>query len=123
MLKKILSITNLATTAALNAKIKEAKNKIPNITNLATTTALTAVENRIPNVSNLVKKTDCNTKISEIENKIAADHDHDNYITTQKFDKFTLENFTARLAQASLASKSDIAQFVKKTNLNKNELN
>ena len=29
--------------------------------------ALTAVENKIPNVSNLVKKTDYNTKISEIE--------------------------------------------------------
>ena len=46
-----------------------------NITNLATTTtALTAVENKIPNVSNLVKKTDYNTKISEIEKK-NTDHD------------------------------------------------
>ena len=53
---KYLAITNLATTTDLNAKINEAKNKIPNITNLATTTALTAAENRIPNVSNLVKK-------------------------------------------------------------------
>ena len=30
---EILSITNLATTAALNAKINEAKNKILNINN------------------------------------------------------------------------------------------
>ena len=52
----IPSITNLATTAALNAKISEVENKIPNITNLATTTALPAVESKIPNVSNLVKK-------------------------------------------------------------------
>ena len=67
----------------------EVKNKIPSITNLATTTALTAVENKIANVSNLVKKTVYNTKISETENKITTDHDHDKYITTQEFNKLT----------------------------------
>ena len=36
------------------------------------------------NVSNLVKKTDYNTKISEIENKITTEQDHNKYITTQK---------------------------------------
>ena len=35
--------------------------------NLDTASALTAVENRIPIVSIFVKKTDCNTKINEIE--------------------------------------------------------
>ena len=50
------SITDLATTTALNAKINEAKNKMPNITNLAATAALTAVENKILNVINLVQK-------------------------------------------------------------------
>ena len=49
---KIPSFTNLATTAALDAKIKEVKGKIPSITNLITTTALTAVENKRTNVSN-----------------------------------------------------------------------
>ena len=112
---EISSITNLATTTALNAKINEVKNKITNITNLATTAALAAVENKIPNVSNLVKKTDCNIKISETENKITTDHDHDKYIATQELNKLTSEIFTARLAQANLASKSDIANFVKKT--------
>ena len=34
------------------------------------TAALTAVENKILKFSNLLKKTDENTKISEIENKI-----------------------------------------------------
>ena len=48
--------------------------------NLATTTTLTTFENKISNVSNLIKKTDYNTKISEIKNKIATDSDHDNYI-------------------------------------------
>ena len=40
-------------------------------------------------------------KISEIENKITADHKYDKYITTQEFNKLALENFTARLRQAS----------------------
>ena len=51
--------------------------------NLATTTTLTTFENKISNVSNLIKKTDYNTKISETENKITTDRDHDKYITTQ----------------------------------------
>ena len=106
--------TNLSTTTVLNAKINEVKNKISNTTNLATTTVLPDVENEIPDVSNLVKKTDHNTHVSEIENKITADHDHDKYINTEEVNKFTSENFTARLAQANLASKSDIANFIKK---------
>ena len=56
------------------------KNKIPNITNLATTTALTAVGNKITKVSDLVKKTDYNTNISEVENKVTTNHDHDKYL-------------------------------------------
>ena len=51
-----LSVTNLATTAALNAKIIDVKNKTPNIADLTTNTALTAVKHKISNVSNLVKK-------------------------------------------------------------------
>ena len=94
--------------------LNEVKGPIPNTTNLATNTALMAVENKILNVSNLLKKTDYNTKINETEKKI-SDHDHDKYITTPEFNKLTVENFVARLAQANLSSKSDIANFVKKT--------
>ena len=48
--------------------------------------------------------------------KKITDHDHGNkYLTTQKFNKLTSENFAARLAQANLASKNDIAIIVKKT--------
>ena len=74
--------------------------------------------------------------ISEIENKIASDHDHDKYITTQKFNNVASANFTARLAQANLAYKSDTANFIKQKDFddklkklnknvtsNKNELN
>ena len=114
------SVTNLANSTTLKAKINQVKSKIPNITNLATsttTTVLSAVENRIPNVSNLVKKTDYNTKISEIESKITTDHDHDKYITTQKFNKLALENINARVNQTNLARKVNLANFVKKRNL------
>ena len=92
----IPSIADLAAAASLNAKINEVKSKIPNITNLGTTTALTAVENKVPNVRNLVKKTDYNTKISETENKITTDHDHDHdkYIATQEFKKLTSQNLS-----------------------------
>ena len=44
-----------------------------------------------------------------------TDHDHDKNITTPEFNKLTSENFAARSAQANLARKSDIADFVKKT--------
>ena len=43
------------------------------------------------------------------------DHNHDKYITTPEFNKLTAESFAARLKQANLASKSDIANFVNKT--------
>ena len=44
---------------------------------------------KIPNVSNLIKKTDYNTEISEIENKITTYHDHDKFNITQEFNKLT----------------------------------
>ena len=67
-------ITNLATTANLNAKINEIKNKVPRFSSLASTTALNAVENKIPDVSTLAKKAEYNTKIGEIKKKL--DHEH-----------------------------------------------
>ena len=77
------------------------KRKYLTFTNLATTTALTAVESKIL--------------------------DHSKYIATPESNKLTAEYFAARLAKANLASKSDTANFVKKTdfedelkNLNKN---
>ena len=78
------------------------------------------------------KISDYNTKISEIEDKITTDHDHDKYIITPEFNELTSENVSARLAQANLTSKSDIANFIKKTDFDdkiknvvstKNELN
>ena len=108
---EILDITNLATNTTLNVKINEVKNEIPSITNLVTTAALNAkineVKNKIPNITNL----DTTTALTAVENKI----DHSKDITTPVFNKLTAENFNARLAQANLASKNDIANFVKNT--------
>ena len=80
-----------------SAKITDIDSKIPTISGLATTSALTTVANKIPDVSGLVRKTDYNTKSSEIEKKV-GDHNHDKYITTPGFDKFNLEVSEARLA-------------------------
>ena len=63
---------------------------------------------------NLIKKTNYNTKINQIEKK-TIDYDHDRYITSLEFNKLIAENFAARLAQANLASKSHIANFLKMT--------
>ena len=86
--KEIPGTANLATAASLNAKKNEIKTKIHNVTNLATAIALTAVENKIPN--------------------------HNKYITAPEFNTLAAQNYTSRLAQANLASKNDIANFVKK---------
>ena len=93
--------------------MNEVKGEIPLIANLASTTTLTADENEISNVSNLVKEADYNTKISEIEKKV-TDHNHDKHFTSPEFNKLTAGNIAARLAQANLESKSDIANFVKR---------
>ena len=62
---------------------------ITSITNLVTAAALTAVGNKIP--------------------------EHSKYVITSEFNGLTAENITARLAQANLASKNDIDNFVKMT--------
>ena len=53
-----------------------------------------------------MKKTNYDTKISETENKV-SDHSHDKYITTPEFNNLTVRDFNARLAQASLVTKTD----------------
>ena len=53
-------------------------------------TALTIVENKIPDFGNLVKKTDYNTKVIEIENKL-NNHNHDKYIETSEFNKLAVD--------------------------------
>ena len=80
--------------------------KRPDVSNLVTKTALTTVENKISDVNNLVKKTDYDTKIIEIENKV-NNHNHDEYITHPEFNTLATDVFTARLAQENLVPKTD----------------
>ena len=63
---KIPSITGLAKSSALTA----VENKIPDISNLATISALTSVENKIPDLTNLVTKTDFDTKLKAVTDRV-----------------------------------------------------
>ena len=95
--KKYLMLVAWLKKPDYSSKITELGNKIPSITGLATNSALTAVENKIPDVGSLAKKSNYNTKISEIENKV-NDHNHDKYITTLEFNTMIATVFNARLA-------------------------
>ena len=67
---------------------------------------MATVQNKIPSISGLVKKTDCNTKITDIEN-ILNNHNHDKYVATSEFNTLAANVFNARLAQANLITKTD----------------
>ena len=80
----------------------------------------------------LLKRTDYNTKITEIEKK-RTDHNHDKYVTIPKFNILAVDVFNARLAQTNLVTKINLDNTVSsldsksaanKTNVfsNKNEL-
>ena len=89
------------------------------VSSLATKTALIAAENKIPSVSSLVKKnkkkTDYDTKITDIEKKL-TDHNHDKYITTPEFNTLAASVFNARLAQANLVAKINFDNTVSSLN-------
>ena len=82
-------------------KLTKLENKNPNFSNLAIKTALTIAQNKILDDSNLVKKTDYNTKITELENKL-NNHNHVEYIKNLEFNTLAADVFNARLAQANL---------------------
>ena len=84
----------------------ELEKKITDVSDLATNTALTSVENKTPDVSNLVKKTEYETKVTKIENKL-NNHNHDKYITTSEFNDLAADVFNARLPQANLITKTN----------------
>ena len=70
---KIPNITGLATSSALTA----VENKIPDISGLATISTLTTVENKIPDVTNLVTKTDFDTKLKAVSERITKNKSKD----------------------------------------------
>ena len=87
---------------------------MPSIIGLVTNSAFTAVEDKIP-VSNSVKKTDYDTKITEIE-KALTDHDHDKYIAALEFNNLAARVFIARLAESNVTTKTDFDDKLKSIN-------
>ena len=53
-----------------------------------------------------LKKTDYNTKITEVENKL-NNHNHDKYIKNPEFNTLAADVFNARLAPTNLILKTD----------------
>ena len=52
------------------------------------------------------------------QKSLITDHNHDKYITIRKFNRLKSENLTATLKQPTLASKSEIANFVNRADFN-----
>ena len=65
------------------------------------------------------KKTDYDTKITEIEKKL-TNNNHDKYIATPEFNTLTANVFDERLAQANLITKIDFN--AKLSSLNRKQL-
>ena len=64
----------------------------------------------------MVKKTDYDTKVTEIENKL-NNHNHDKYVTTTEFDTLAADIFNARLSRANLVAKTDFDNSISSINI------
>ena len=71
--KKIPDISGLASKTELTA----VENKIPDISGLATTSALTDVENKIPDITNSITKTDFDTKLKGVSDRVTNNKSKD----------------------------------------------
>ena len=71
--KKIPDISDLASKTELTA----VENKIPDISGLAIASALTAVENKIPDITSLITKTDFDTKLKSINDRVTKNKSKD----------------------------------------------
>ena len=71
--KKIPNISGLASKTELTA----VENKIPDVSSLATTSELTAVENKIPDTTNLITKTDFDTKLKSVSDRVTNNKSKD----------------------------------------------
>ena len=71
--KKIPDVSGLASKTELTA----VENKIPDISSLATTSAITAVENKMPDITNLITKTDFDTKLKSVSDRVTNNKSKD----------------------------------------------
>ena len=81
--KKTPDISGLASKTELT----DVENKIPDVSGLATAPALTAVENKIPDITSLITKTDFDTKLKNISDRV----------TNNKSKNLLLDNELKRL--------------------------
>ena len=68
-----VNISGLATKTELT----DVENKIPDISGLATPSALTAVENKIPDITSFITKTDFDTKLKNISDRVTNNKSKD----------------------------------------------
>ena len=113
---KIPDTSGLVKKTDNDSKINEIEGKIPDVSNLATKTALTTVENKTTDVSTLLKKQIMTLKLQKLKEKL-NNHNNDEYIDTQKFNKLTADVFNAKIAQANLITITDFDD--KLSNLNR----
>ena len=71
--KKIPDISDLASKTELTA----VENKIPDVSGLAAASSLTAVENKIPDIASLITKTDFDTKLKSISDRVTNNKSKD----------------------------------------------
>ena len=71
--KKIPDISGLASKTELTA----VENKIPGVSGLATASALTTVENKIPDITSLITKTDFDTKLKSVSDRVTNNKSKD----------------------------------------------
>ena len=69
--------------------------------------------NKLSDITNLATNNTLDAKVNEVKNKNTW---YNNHNTNTKFKKLRGENFAARLVQANLTGKNDIADSVEKTN-------
>ena len=56
----------------------------------------------------MIKKTDYDTKVTEIQNN-SNNHNHDKYVTTTEFNPLAADVFDSRLSIANLVAKTDLS--------------
>ena len=62
---------------ASKTELTDVENKIPDISGLATPSALTAVENKIPDITSFITKTDFDTKLKNISDRVTNNKSKD----------------------------------------------
>ena len=72
-LKKNPDISGLA----CKTELTDVENKIPDVSGLATASALTTIENKIPDITSLITKTDFDTKLKSVSDRVTNNKSKD----------------------------------------------